>query len=145
MHSNENLLAFPQGQIATRSQHSWKLKNYLSQSGKHKFLQTMEKVPWFSVFPWFSLTFLKFFFFPLNFPNCTNPVITWKRTSSVTGLVCLPVQISVPFYMKLLHLRRGEELFEMNSSESSQPLKCFLKYTLLSNDCIRIQFCCITT
>ena len=45
-------------------------------------------------------------------------LITCKRTSSVTGLVCLPRQISAWFYKKLSRLRRREELVEMNSNES---------------------------
>ena len=36
-----------------------------------------------------------------------------SRAFPVTGLICSPRQISVRYYMKLLHLKRGYELFEI--------------------------------
>ena len=68
-------------------------------------------------------------------------MITWKRTSSVTGLVWLPRRISSRSFTKLLHLRRrADSLADMNflrwtlnSSVSSHPLKCLLKQLFFKN------------
>ena len=39
---------------------------------------------------------------------------TWKRTSPLTGLFCVPRQIVAWHYMKILHLCRENELFKIN-------------------------------
>ena len=58
----------------------------------------------------------------------------WKRAILITGLVFLPGQTSCGYQTKLLHLRRGKELFKLiNSNESTQPLKCLLKWYFFKN------------
>ena len=44
----------------------------------------------------------------------TKELITWKRTSLLTGLFSVPRQIVAWYYMKFLHLWRGNELFKIN-------------------------------
>ena len=37
-----------------------------------------------------------------------------KKSGLLTGLLCVPRQIAAWYYMKLLHVWRGDELFEVN-------------------------------
>ena len=52
-------------------------------------------------------------------------MITLKKKIMLRRLVCVPRQIIAWYYMKCLHIWRGDELFEItsNSSETSQPLR----------------------
>ena len=63
-----------------------------------------------------------------------NPL---KRTSLLIRLACVPWQIAACFYMKLLHICRGDEFFKitLNASKINHPLKCLLNLNVSKKSC----------